>query len=239
MTEDSIKRLQTLSEHTELGSGLQVALKDLEIRGAGNLLGVEQSGHINAIGFDMYTRLVKESVEAQAKILLPEEETIPETEEKVSEVKINTVITAYLPDYYIPDSFQRVSFYRRISLTNSTKELGEIRNDLADRFGNLPVFAENLLKLIHVKILASKLRIEQVSVTNNKFSGTFSVDFKASSTKKEHLAQLVSSFIDKSSYLFSLKQGKKLKLELPLPDGSDENNLTYILGFLESLQKSV
>lgn len=239
MTEDSIKRLQTLSEHTELGSGLQIALKDLEIRGAGNLLGVEQSGHINAIGFDMYTRLVKESVEAQAKILLPEEETIPETEEKVSDVKIVTGIAAYLPDYYISDSFQRVSFYRRIALTNSTKEIREIRNDLADRFGSLPVFAENLLKLIHVKILASKLRIERFSVTKNKFSGTFSVDFKASSTKKEHLAQLVSSFVDKSSYLFSLKQGKKLKLELPLPDGSDENNLTYILGFLESLQKSV
>ncbi|MFC1555164.1 transcription-repair coupling factor, partial [candidate division KSB1 bacterium] len=146
MTDESIKRLETLSEHTELGSGLQIAMKDLEIRGAGNLLGVEQSGRINEVGFDMYMRLVKECVSEEMKDVIPEE-VAEENGKNVSDVKIDTDLAAYIPEYFIPDSFQRVSFYRQISLVKNKNDLDEIGDTLKDRYGRIPVETNNLLML--------------------------------------------------------------------------------------------
>lgn len=238
MTEDSIKRLQTLSENIELGSGFQIALKDLEIRGTGNLLGVEQSGHINAVGFDMYTRLIKNSVHDQMKEIVPESEPAQNNNTEISNIKVDTDIAAFLPSEYIPDGFQRVSFYRRISVINSYESLQEIKNDLTDRYGPLPSAAENLLRIIKIKIIASKLAMDRIKVIRDTFTGTFTVDSLASVSDKEHLAQILSSFVDKSPYPFRLKQEKRLNLELPLKNGSDSENLNYIQDFLTSLQET-
>ena len=236
MGEDSLKRLHALIEHSELGSGFNVALKDLEIRGAGNLLGSEQSGQINSVGYDMFTRLVKESVTEQMSEALPQEEIIKTGEDRASFVKLDTDIPAFFPESYIPDSFQRVTLYRRISILKTIKGLKEIKEDLSDRFGPLPEQAENLISLVNLKLLASQLMMNRISIMKSKFSGTFIADSKASTEEKEHLAQLVSSFVEDSTFPFRLKQEKNLKLELPVSNNSTKENLSSIAKFLESLQ---
>ncbi len=235
MSDVAISRLQTLSEHTELGAGLQVALKDLEIRGAGNLLGAEQSGHINSVGFDMYTRLVKESVSDQLKEALPESEQHAEL--RVSDIKLDSDISSFLPENYISDEFQRVSFYRKLADVESTEQLNEFRGELTDRYGPVPDQGENLLRLMEIKLLGSALLMDRINIINNRFTGTFIVDSEASANQKEQLAVLVSSFVQKSSYPFRLIQEDRLKIELPLPESNTTDKLDNIKVFLDSLKR--
>ena len=242
MTKESLQRLQTLTEYTELGSGLQIALKDLEIRGAGNLLGREQSGYINAIGFEMYNRLLKEMVAEQMSGEQLPEKTLPDTRKKykvdIQNVKIDTDIPAYIPDHYVSDSFQRVSYYRRISLCETSEMLMEIEEELADRYGAPPSPAQHLLILMALKCTAAYLLFDKLQIARNKFTGSFTPDTDAPIEKKEHLAQLVSTFVGKSNYPFSLKQDKKLKIELPLPKNiTDGEKLIYVQHFLKSLSE--
>ncbi|MFC1477547.1 transcription-repair coupling factor [candidate division KSB1 bacterium] len=233
MSDVAISRLQTLSEHTELGSGLQIAMKDLEIRGAGNLLGAEQSGHINAVGYDMYTRLVKESVSEQMQEILPGQE--PEIDHKVQDVRIDSDISAYLPDDYIPDQFQRVSFYRKLANIGTTEELDDYKKELLDRYGRLPKRAERLTALMHIKLVAAKLLMRHFKIANNKFTATFLVDSEATVVQKEQLAALVSSFVDKTRFAFRLKQDVRLKIELPLKEDNPDEKLETVLNFLNYL----
>jgi len=235
MSDVAISRLQTLTEHTELGSGLQVALKDLEIRGAGNLLGAEQSGHINDVGFDMYTKLVKESVSEQLRETLPDQEEVPEP--LAGDVKLDADISAYLPDDYIPDEFQRVSIYRKLASVENTEQLENLSSEIRDRFGPPPEFARNLITLMHIKTQAASLLMKRVQVNGSIFTGTFLIDSEATAQQKEQLARLVSSFVEKSSFVFRLKQGDRLKIELPLPDTSTEGKLMTILDFFKSIGK--
>lgn len=238
MTDESVKRLQTISEHMELGSGYRISLKDLEIRGTGNLLGSEQSGHINAVGFDMYTRLIKDSVAERMQEAIPENGNGNKHEGKISDVRIDTDVPAFLPQEYIPDSFQRVSFYRRIALTDTVSDLETIRSDLRDRFGALPESADNIIKIMELKICAAKLSMHRLKVANDKFAGSFSVGSESSASHKEHLARLLSSFVDKSKYPFHIKQEKNLTLELPLNNENESDHLNYVLNFLSSLQET-
>ena len=235
MSDDSLNRLHALIEHSELGSGLNVALKDLEIRGAGNLLGAEQSGQINSVGYDMFTRLVKESITDQMSEILPQEEITKTGKERAPFVKIDTDIPAFFPESYIPDSFQRVSLYRRISILDTFQGLKEINDDLSDRFGHLPEQAENLISLVNLKLLASQLMMSRISIMKNKFSATFIANSNATTEEKEHLAQLISSFVEDSIYPFCLRQEENLKLELPVSNSSTKENLSYVTKFLKSL----
>ncbi|MFC1563908.1 transcription-repair coupling factor [candidate division KSB1 bacterium] len=236
MTDLSIKRLQTLSEHTELGSGLQIAMQDLEIRGAGNLIGREQSGHINNVGYDMYTKLIKESIAEQL-----EDEYISDDKEKLvkierfHEIKFDSDISAYLPDDYVPDPHQRVSLYRKLASIDSYAELQNMQDELKDRFGPIPSFAENILKSIRIKFKAAELNIERIQIVNNKFSGTFFIDSSSPKDEKEHLVQLISKFVEKSDAPFRIMQEEKLKIELPLIEQDEDRKLDTVLEFLESL----
>ncbi|MFC1728854.1 transcription-repair coupling factor [candidate division KSB1 bacterium] len=233
MSDVAISRLQTLSEHTELGAGMQIALKDLEIRGAGNLLGSEQSGHINAVGYDLYTRLVREAVADQMKETFPGQETEPEF--PVSDVRIETDISSFLPDDYIQDQFQRVSYYRKLANVSSIEELNNYYTELQDRYGAPPVYAQNLFNLLRIKIRAASLFIQRITIAQNRFTGTFMVDTKATAAQKEQLALLVSSFVEKSSFEFQLKHDDRLNIVLALPENGTEQKIRRILEFLDSL----
>jgi transcription-repair coupling factor (superfamily II helicase) len=145
-TVESQKRLEALMDFTELGSGFAIAMRDLEIRGAGNLLGAEQSGHIAAVGFEMYLSLLEEAV-ALAKGESPEHR-----EERP--VIVELTLDAYLPPEYVMDEIERVDLYRRASGTSSLVEVDDLGEELADRFGELPEPARNLLGLSRVKLLA-------------------------------------------------------------------------------------
>src|SRR5699024_1893992 len=134
MTETAVDRLQTIAANTDLGSGMAVAMKDLEIRGAGNLLGGEQSGHIAGVGFDLYVRMVGEAV-AEFK---GEGETAP------VEVRIELPVDAHLPHDYVPGERLRLEAYKKLAGAETDTEIDEIVAELTDRYGEPPEPVENL-----------------------------------------------------------------------------------------------
>jgi transcription-repair coupling factor (superfamily II helicase) len=132
---------------------MQIALRDLEIRGAGNLLGSEQSGHMAAVGFDLYIRLLGEAVE-RLKALDRGETPPPPTSSRPA-VTMDLPLTAYLPDGYVPDLNMRLALYQRIANLQDDTEAAVIEQELIDRFGKLPVAARNLLWLVRVRLMAT------------------------------------------------------------------------------------
>ena len=162
ITEGAQKRLRVIEEFTDLGSGFKIALRDLEIRGTGNILGPEQHGHIVTVGYELYCKLLEEAVMALKG----------EKVEETLETRISLPIEAYLPDDYVPDSRQKVSIYKKIAGLKDETALKELREELQDRYGAIPEPAEMLLEIANVKQLSQNLGItaivagkEQVKVT--------------------------------------------------------------------------
>jgi transcription-repair coupling factor (superfamily II helicase) len=152
LTEEAKKRLMALQEFSELGAGFKIAARDLEIRGAGNLLGREQSGHIAAIGFELYLQMIQQTVQ-ELKGQTPEDEI---------ETSMSLRVSAYLPEDYIADSYQRLVFYKRLASLKEPDELSGVQAEMTDRFGPLPLPAEHLLQIIQLKILAKPLKITRI-----------------------------------------------------------------------------
>ncbi len=162
ITEGAQKRLRVIEEFTDLGSGFKIALRDLEIRGTGNILGAEQHGHIVTVGYELYCQLLEEAVMALKG----------EKVEETVETRISLPVEAYLPDDYVPDSRQKVSIYKKIAGLKDNEALKELREELQDRYGAIPEPAEMLLEIAGVKQLSQNLGItaivagkEQVKVT--------------------------------------------------------------------------
>ncbi|GIJ44803.1 transcription-repair-coupling factor [Virgisporangium aliadipatigenens] len=154
LTEQAHERLATIAQHTELGAGMYVAMKDLEIRGAGNLLGGEQSGHIEGVGFDLYVRMVGEAV-AQFKGEAPEEET---------EVKVDLPIDAHLPLEYIGAERLRLEMYRKIAGARDTERLDEVAAEMRDRYGEPPAEVANLVSVARFRLKARAYGLTDVSL---------------------------------------------------------------------------
>ena len=154
------KRLAAIKEFTELGAGFKIAMRDLEIRGAGNILGAEQHGHIASVGFDLYCRLLEEAVrEAKGGQAAPP-----------PEISVELPVEAYIPDVYIPDPNQKVEIYKRIAGLVSIAELEDLAEELVDRFGDPPVVVDNLLAVARVKALAGALGVKKIAVRGKRFS---------------------------------------------------------------------
>jgi transcription-repair coupling factor (superfamily II helicase) len=154
LTELAHDRLATIAQHTELGAGMQVAMKDLEIRGAGNLLGGEQSGHIAGVGFDLYVRLVGEAVS----------EFRGEEQEQFSEVKVDLPVNANLPQDYLPGERLRLEAYRALANATTDEAVDAVRLELLDRFGPMPIEVDNLLAVARFKVVCRKFGITEVSL---------------------------------------------------------------------------
>ena len=158
LTEVAHDRLTTIATNTDLGSGMQVALKDLEIRGAGNLLGGEQSGHIAEVGFDLYMRMVGEAVEEFKTGFVPQSED----ESKFKECKVELPVTAHIPVEYLTSERLRLDIYRRMADAQSPADLDAIKDELVDRFGELPEEAINLMAVANLRTLAKSLGLTEV-----------------------------------------------------------------------------
>ena len=161
LSELAHERLTTIATNTDLGSGMRVALKDLEIRGAGNLLGGEQSGHIADVGFDLYMRMVGEAVQEYKSGII-------ETEEKVSECKVELPINAHLSSEYVPGERLRLDLYRRLADVKSPSDVSSIQAELVDRFGELPEEAKALLGVAALRAQAKSVKLTEV-VVQGKF----------------------------------------------------------------------
>jgi transcription-repair coupling factor (superfamily II helicase) len=149
VTKDAQKRLEALQRFTELGAGFQIASHDLEIRGAGNLLGKDQSGQIEAVGFDLYTQLMDEAVR-ELKGEPPREDIDPD---------VQLPLPALIPDAYMPDVHQRLYFYKRFAQASTDEDLDEVRAEIIDRFGDTPAEVDALCDVMQVKVRLRALRI--------------------------------------------------------------------------------
>jgi len=166
LSEAAEKRLSAIREFTEFGSGFKIALRDLEIRGSGNVLGTEQHGHMLAVGYDLYTKLLQAAVK-EIKGEIEEEEIQPVLELDIS---------AYISDEYISNAAQKMEIYRRIASVDTVEEADDLEEEVEDRFGDIPEPTRNLIMISRLKVIASKLRIasiiQQGNLVNIKFHHT-------------------------------------------------------------------
>ena len=153
LSEVAQTRLETIQEATELGAGLRVAMRDMEIRGAGNILGAEQSGHIGSVGYELYMRLLSQAVE-EARSGQPIIEQGP--------VTLDLPVTALLPEDYISDTELRLNMYRHIASVTTLQDVDDLEEELTDRFGDYPDEVEHLFALIRLRIRAMELGIDSI-----------------------------------------------------------------------------
>jgi transcription-repair coupling factor (superfamily II helicase) len=175
MTNDARKRIQALEQFKDLGSGLNIAMKDLEIRGAGDLLGGEQSGFINEIGFETYQKILAEAIDELKEKEFKELYSGTEHELKnfVKETVIDTDFELLFPDYYINNITERLNLYHKLSELKNEEELLKYETDLIDRFGELPLQAIDLLNSVRIKWIASAIGLERVLMKQGKLVGYF------------------------------------------------------------------
>ena len=165
LTEEAAARLTALNEHTDLGSGMRIAMRDLEIRGAGSLLGAEQSGNMSAVGFDLFAQMLNQAVSATREGDLKAMDALPPA---LSDITVNVPGHTYLPEEYVPDADERVLWYRRIASAATEQAVEDVRADLADKRPDMPQAAKNLLEKARIKAYANEHHIKTVSVTAGK-----------------------------------------------------------------------
>ncbi|XCB31053.1 transcription-repair coupling factor [Arcanobacterium hippocoleae] len=214
MTETAIERLRTIAAHTELGAGIQVAMKDLEIRGAGNLLGGEQSGHIAGVGFDLYIRMVSEAV-AKMTGKAPDD-----SEEKI-EIRIELPVDAYVPQGWVASERLRLEIYTKISGSAAEAEREDIRAELIDRYGSIPPEVERLFRLARLRELAGKVGLAEISVMgrNIRFAPAELSDFRQVRLKRLYPRAILKPAV--RAVLLPLPEG-----ELGRMDGAGGGELT-------------
>jgi transcription-repair coupling factor (superfamily II helicase) len=157
LSEEAYERLRTIGEHTELGSGFKIAMRDLEIRGAGNLLGASQSGHIAAVGYDLYVQMVSEAVaELKGEELRPP-----------AEIKLDVPVDANLPKDYVSREDLRLEAYRRLAVVTSFEEVDDIRAEWVDRYGPVPPEAEALLEVARLRAECARIGVREVTVSKD------------------------------------------------------------------------
>ncbi|WP_139423786.1 transcription-repair coupling factor [Chryseobacterium mulctrae] len=219
MTSDARKRLEAIEQFSDLGSGFQIAMKDLEIRGAGDLLGGEQSGFINEMGFETYQKMMQEALEElkddeNFENLFENEEDRNKLFKSVKEVNIDTDLELMLPDFYVSSTEERLLLYQKLAEIDNEKDLQKFESELKDRFGNLPSEAVNLLKSVALKWLASEIGFEKIVMKNGIFLGYFP------SNPQDKFYQT-----DKFRHIISYLTQNPAQAQLKEKAGKDGNNL--------------
>jgi transcription-repair coupling factor (superfamily II helicase) len=220
ITSDARKRLKVLMEHSDLGSGFQIAMNDLKIRGGGTILGASQSGHIAAVGYDMFLKLMENAI-AELKGQTPIEPLEPE---------INLQLSAFLSESYIPDIDQRMAAYRRLARMNELHEVRHFKNELIDRYGKPPIEANNLLFKIVLKILAKRAGIAKLDLSDRQMH----LQFSATHLKN---TQALVELIQSAPQSHELTPGQVLKVKLQHDHGS--SHLRHAKNILKDIVQRV
>ncbi|APG65830.1 transcription-repair coupling factor [Tenacibaculum todarodis] len=194
MTDDAKKRISALELFSDLGSGLNIAMKDLEIRGAGDLLGGEQSGFINDIGFETYQKILNEAIvelkENEFKELYPEEKNKPK--EYVKEVQIDTDFEILIPDDYVNSVTERLSLYNKLGNLEKEEELQVFETEIVDRFGEIPTQVQDLLDSVRIKWLAKELGLEKIILKQKRLVGYYISDQQSDFYQTESFTKMLS-----------------------------------------------
>ena len=215
--ETAAKRLRVIQELTELGSGLRIALRDMEIRGAGNLLGAEQHGQIEAVGFDLYLKLLEEAVrELKGERL----------EEEVVDPVVTVEVAAHLPESYVAEPAQRLVLYKRLAGARTPADVEEARAELRDRFGAPPAPAEQLLDVVTLRLAARVLRIERLEARAGRATITFAAN--PTVTPERLLAVL-------RAHPKRLRLVREFVIDAVIPRGPWPDTLAALLALLKEL----
>ena len=181
------KRLSAIREFTDLGSGFKIAMRDLEIRGAGNLLGAEQHGHMEAVGYDLYCKMLNEAVRHLKG----------EMDEDTYTTTIDLNVDAYIPDSYIPNEYHKLDIYKRIAAIESKEEMDDMIEELIDRFGDLPKKVEMLLEVAGLKALAHEVYVTSVEQKGETYTFTM---FEKAKVQPERIPELLRQYCDALSF---------------------------------------
>ena len=204
LTKKSRMRLRAIEEFAELGSGFNIAMRDLEIRGAGNLVGAQQHGFIAAVGFDLYCRLLDEAMRDIKG------ETVPDSPEP----DITIAVSAYIPDDYVSDPDLKMEFYQRLAEAGRIVDLLEIHEEMKDRFGRLPQPARSLMHIMEIKVMARQLGVESAQLEKSRFRLAFPAERQVSPVDIQRMVEKCSTQLD-----FDL--GEQLGIEIQV-QGRDE-----------------
>lgn len=228
---DSKKRLQTLEQHSELGSGFQIAMRDLDIRGAGNLLGGEQSGFMAEIGFEMYQKILDESIRELKRTEFKElfKEEISRQDDFVQDCTIDTDLEILIPDEYVESITERLSLYQRLDNCENDKELAELKVEMADRFGAIPPQVEDLFVTVQCRRFAVDLGFEKMSLKNDILRCHF-INRPDSPYFESDLFNKVIQYLQTGTNKARLKQTGRLFLLVAEPVKSMEEIYRFLSG---------
>ena len=214
------KRLQAIKQFTQLGAGFKIAMRDLEIRGAGNLLGAQQHGHMESIGYDLYCKMLAEAIEEEKG------EKVQESFETTIEIKVD----AYIPGYYIEDEMQKLDIYKKIALIKDEEDYYSIQEELEDRYGTIPQVLQNLLDISLIRALANSLYIETVLENQRMVTFNFMPDAPLDVTK---LPEVMAEYPG----ILKFTGGKKPNLRADLSSSPKKELLSNIKNILQSIMK--
>ena len=214
------KRLQAIKQFTELGAGFKIAMRDLEIRGAGNLLGAQQHGHMESIGYDLYCKMLAEVVSEERG------DEVPEEYETTIEIKIN----AYIPSSYISDEIQKLDIYKKIASINNETDYLDVQEEIEDRYGNIPLSVYNLLDIALIKALAHELYIVLVSENDKHVTFKFKEDAQLN-------PEMIPEILDEYGKNLKFVGGKEAAFKANLQEVGKKELLSNIKSILHLLKK--
>ncbi|AWB42816.1 transcription-repair coupling factor [Paenibacillus sp. CAA11] len=229
LTEVAEKRLQSIKEFTELGSGFKIAMRDLSIRGAGNLLGAEQHGFIASVGFDLYSQMLAEEIQKRKVTMLGEEAPA----EEAFTTTIDLSIDAYLPPEYIYDSIQKIEIYKKVAAVASFEEVAELADELLDRFGEPPAAVANLLSAARLKLYGRLCRIDSITRRGDEVI----LKFHEGGMKDLDGAKLA-TIGNRYGRRVQFSQGPEMVIHMKVKGMEDQEMLDLLEQFLDAIKDS-
>jgi transcription-repair coupling factor (superfamily II helicase) len=243
LTKTAIRRLQAIEEYTDLGSGFNLAMRDMEIRGVGNLLGKEQSGFISQVGFETYIDIIEEAVaelkENEFKELFKDEESLKKISDSITkktEYKstiLESDLNALIPKEYIENDTERLNIYKRLYEINETTNLIPLKEELTDRFGKFGAEVENLFKQIELKIIATDIGLEKITIRNNYLTLYFPQNKDHKIFESEFFTHIIEKLSNDKSRRYSfINDDDSLIMEVILEKNDDEGKLLELQSIL-------
>lgn len=221
LTPEARRRLKAIEEFSELGSGMNIAMQDLDIRGAGNILGSEQSGFIADIGFETYNKILNEAIEElkdgefREIFNLKDDEEIPELTSSTADCQIETDMDILIPDYYISSTTERIRLYRELDEIREPLALESFRSNLADRFGEIPEETERMFEMVNLKWVAIKIGFQKIVIKNGVFIGYFPLNQQSQYYASAKFASIL-GFLQSHPGNMQIKEiNEKLTLRIP------------------------
>ena len=224
LSEVADKRLKAMKEFTEFGSGFKIAMRDLEIRGAGSLLGEIQSGHLEQVGYDTYCDLLDQVVKEMKGIEVKQED----------DIQIDLDITSYIPDSYIKDSSEKIDIYQKIALCRTENDIQDVIDEITDRFGDMPKQLNNLLEIARIKQLSKQAGI--IKITEKKNRTTYSQNIVFYFDKDKYNPNIIAILLKKYGTKIKFSTGIEPYITLLLKNQNDEQLVKEIKEFLNTVE---